>query len=214
MKTWAEFYDDVIPEVPGADTPIVDAALKRSAMEFLERARVYQADIAAMDAEASVGGYLWVSPDTDTDICHIFNVWYDGEKLTPRNGDYLADKYDYWPEEEGTPVHYLQERTDTLTLIPMPSEDLTGAITAKVALRTTLSSTGIPDDLYADYRDAIAKGALARLMRMPKKPWTNFDLAGAYGQAFQDAIDEAKYQQHKGNVRSTHHVPHPRSRFV
>ena len=214
MKTWADFLDDVMPEVPGAETNLVEDRIKKAAIEFMDRTRVYQADHPALDSVAYQGAYDWNTGDTETEVCHVFNVWYEGEKLTPKNGDYLADKYDYWPEEEGTPNHYLLERTDTLTIVPMPIEAVVGAIAAKVALRPTLDATGIPDDLFADHHEAIAAGALFRLLRMQKKPWTNVDLAAAYGQAFTSAVDAARLQQQKGNVRSPHHIPNPRSRFV
>jgi len=214
MKTWADFLDEIMPELPGIAEDLAEAQVLRSAIEFMDRAHVYQADHPAIAAVTGQGGYAWAPDDADTEVCHVFNVWYEGEKLTAKNGDYLSDKYDYWPDETGTPEHYLQERTDTLILVPSPDEDLADAITVKVALKPAMTATGIPDDLFKDHREAIAAGALFRLMRMPKKPWTNFDLAAAYRQAFNNAIEEARHKQQAGNVRADHHVPDKRGRFV
>lgn len=214
MKTWAEFLDDIMPELPGAETDFVESALLRAAIEFFDRTQVYKADHPAIDAVAGQGEYEWAPADEETEVCHVFNVWYDGDKLSARNGDYLADAYEYWPEETGTPAYYHEERTDALILVPSPETELAGAIVAKVALRPTLDATGIPDDLFSDHRDAIVAGALFRLLRMQKKPWTNFELATAYGQAFRNAIDAARHKQQSGNVRATHHVHDGRGRFL
>jgi hypothetical protein len=214
MKTWADFLDDLMPELPGADVPIVEAALVRAAIEFCDKARVYRGDHPAIDAVAEQGTYSWEPTEENVEVCHIFHVWYAGEQLTPRSGEYLADTYDYWPEETGTPAHYHVERTDALIVVPAPAEALEDAIVAKVALRPTLDATGIPDDLFAEYRGAIAAGAMSRLMRMQKKPWTNYEMANAYGQAFRSAIEDASHRMQAGHVRSAHYVANGRKRFL
>lgn len=214
MKVWADFLNEVMPELPGANSSLVEDRIKLAAIQFFNMTHVYKIDLPAIDSIANVGSYLMPTGITGTEVCHIFDVWYDGDRITAKSGDYLAEKYDYWPEETGDPVHYVEERTDTLIVVPMPEVVLTGAIVAKVAIRPTLDAVDIPDHLFSEHHEAIAHGALFRMMRMAKKPWTDVNMASSYGQSFQAAIDAARHKQQAGNVRSLHHVANGRSRFL
>jgi hypothetical protein len=54
------------------------------------------------------------------------------------------------------------------------------------------ASTDIPSYLANEYQGAWANGALARLLKIPGKDWTNIALAGEYFQLFEDDIRMAK----------------------
>ena len=68
---------------------------------------------------------------------------------------------------------------------------MTSSLQLRVILVPT-SLTDVPDFFYDEFHDAWRWGALARLLKMPGKDWTNLPLAGFYQKRYDDEIRIAK----------------------
>lgn len=204
-KTWEKWFDDVLPDVPGCPQAVAKNAIKHAAIEFCDRSFVFHVDHAAIDAVAAQREYTW-SPGANLKVVRPELVWYEKKQLTPVTRDELNDIYEYWPDESGTPVYFVQEKLEKLILVPKPEASSTGAIIAKVSIKPARSATDIDDAIHEKYLEDITHGAKWRLFAMKKKPWSDPTLATAHKAMFDEAIGRAKVAAHKGHVRSRRRV--------
>ena len=141
-------------------------------------------------------------PVANTKVERIERAWYGGKEILPKTEAELRELYANWPTEAGTPLYYLQEGLESVRLVPYPSASLVGALVMKVSLRPSVAATGIDTTIWERYIDEISCGALAKLMVMPDKPWTNVAQAGYYGGMFEAAKDTARLKAFKGYTRA------------
>ena len=124
---WSAFYPDCLPELPGAPQPLVDHTLRNVAIDFCTRSKAHRADLAVIDADASVGTYALTLP-AGTDLVEIIAARFDGYSLDPKAPEFLERQYDDWQTEVGTPTYHTRQSA-TLTLIaPVASADGAGTI--------------------------------------------------------------------------------------
>lgn len=212
-KTWAKFRDEVMPEIPGASAAMVDYAIRKAAIAFCERSRAYRIDHTPIDAVAGTAAYSW-NPGTNLVVVRPEIAWYDGKQLEAKGSKELDGLYEKWPLETGTPLYYLSERADQLILVPYPSANLTGGITAKVSVTPANDATDIIDWIWQEYVEEIGTGAKALLMHMDKKPWSNQAKAEEYEERFSIAIGKAMRRAEVGYGRATVKATNPRRRFM
>ena len=111
----------------------------------------------------------------------------------------IASAVDDWRNATGTP-EYILGGTTSLQLVPAP--DAGGTLTLKVALKPSPSATGIDDDIFNEYREAIVHGALARMMLSPKKPYSSPQLAPYHAQQFEIKAGQAGVRQARNYSRA------------
>lgn len=197
-KVWADFYDWVKPEVPGAPNAEVDHVLRESAIDFYDRSGVLvvaQSPITVVSGQstysfAAVSGY---------DLNRIEEMMMGSLRLLPVSNSQLAQIYINWQTISGPPQFYFRETTDTFRLVPSPDQNYTDTIVPRVVLAPSRSSTGIAEDwIFENWVDAIAAGALAELLRMPAKPWTDLQRAVIYEDIFHRGWGAVRNQKDRG----------------
>ena len=62
---------------------------------------------------------------------------------------------------------------------------------------STSDATSVDDIIYYNYYDGVVAGTLARLLRMPKVPWSDFEMAKIYNSEYNAHINRAKIDLHK-----------------
>jgi hypothetical protein len=193
MAAWAKWFPDVLPHVPGCPAPVVRHELRRAAQSLLQVSRAWQAELTPIAITAGTADYaIAPSNPTQQQIVRIEAAWLDGQRLSPMTPDQLdTGGLDDWRERTGAPTGYLQLTPGQVTLYPKPITNATTGLKLRVSLMPADTATLIPDDLALQYSDEIQLGAKGRLMMMPGKPWTNFDLAGTYLSAFSSATNTA-----------------------
>jgi len=204
-SVWSVFLPQILVEVPGVSNPLGEQAVRDAVIEFCDRSYVYHVDHPAIDALSAQGEYAW-NPGTGLKVVRPEVVWYEKKQLTPVTRDELAELYQYWPDETGTPIYFVQEKLEKLILVPKPEAASTGAIIAKVSVKPSRAAADVDDAIYEKYLEDIAHGAKWRLFAMVKKPWADPNLASAHKQMFDDAIGRAKVAAFKGHVRSRRRV--------
>ena len=212
-KTWAKWYDEVLPDVPGCPQVVAANAIKNAAIQFCDRSFVYLIDHDPIAAVEDQGEYTW-APGAGLKVARPERVWYDGEELTPKTRDEIADMHAYWPDWEGTPLYFMQEKIEKLIVVPRPTAALANAIKAKVAVKPSRDATSIDDAIWEKYLEEIASGAKARLFAMKRKPWADGQLAAYHKGVFDEAISAARLAAFKGHVRSRNNQTRGRRRFM
>lgn len=192
MKAWSYWFPDLMPHVPGCPQVLAKHELRRAAQAFFHQTRAWQIDKAAVPVVASQETVSLAPADADQELVRLESAWYDGKPLDPTTAEALDASYaDDWRSHTGTPFAFFQLVPGEIRLYPLPMADATTGVTARLSVRPSETSTGLPDDMAIRFRDEIHVGAKARLMLYPGKPWSNPDLAGVYGMTFSDQVGAA-----------------------
>jgi hypothetical protein len=195
MKSWSDFYDLILPDVPGCPLAMADLALRQSAISFCEQSLAWKYEHPLISVVSSIAQYAFVLPDGAA-VHALTYAALDGKELVSAMPE--AER-EILRNSSGTPAYVLAGGT-FLKLVPKP--DGPGALSVSVVLKPSPSAAGIDDSVFDEYRQAVAHGALARLMLSPRKPYTNAQLAPYHAQQFAIQSADAGTRAAKGHTRA------------
>ena len=179
MKFWSDFYDLLMPDLPGCPAAAADSALRQSSIAFCEQSLAWQTEHLPVFVMGGIAEYAY-SPPEGAAVHAIIHAVLDGEEIE----SFACEKnikIKNLRRQTGKP-RYVLGGPFSLTLVPAP--DSNGVLTITVALKPSALSTGIDDALFHEYLEAIIHGSMARLMQSRKKPYTNIQLAAYHQQQF------------------------------
>ncbi|ARO87839.1 hypothetical protein EBAPG3_008710 [Nitrosospira lacus] len=186
MRPWSDFYDLIMPGLPGCPFAMADNALRRSAIVFCEQSLAWRFNHPDIPVMAGTSEYAFLPPAGAAVHC-ITNAVLDGEEIETRAGE-SGMTVGNWRNQSGTPLYVLGGAASA-TLVPIP--DAAGMLTMVVALKPSAGSVEIDDMLFNEFRESIVHGALAQLMLSPKKPYTNAQLATHHERQFSISVAAA-----------------------
>lgn len=93
----------------------------------------------------------------------------------------------------GVGVVDLVEKTVMFDEVP------TETVTLRVALQPSRTATTIPDVVGERFGEAIAAGAIARMLIMPGKEWTNPQMAAYHMGVYEAGVSDALVRRARGN---------------
>lgn len=82
------------------------------------------------------------------------------------------------------PMYYWMETPDHMHIYPAPPTNLGQILYIYAILLPLTNTTRLPNIAITHHLDALMWGTLARLCRMPKKPWSDKDAAAEYQKMF------------------------------
>jgi hypothetical protein len=214
-KTYEDFYDEVLPYLPGCTPALAKVAIKNAVIEFCEGSLILQRDHDPVTVVEGIIDYDF-EPPTGFLVTKIMRAWYKGVELTPKAPDELPGALLYnsrYPDAVVTkqdPSIITQKDERTYTLYPFPKETAPSSLTMRVALKPTRGGNLVDDVVYEDYAEIIGHGARYRLMSSPSKPFTSPDAAAASKVFFEEGINTARQRAVRGYVRSDLRVVIPR----
>jgi hypothetical protein len=180
-KSVHDLLNFVVLEIPDFQSEVVKQELRSSADEFLRESRAWQLTIGPLAQIANKKTYCLETLDGISRVEAIIDAHRktteedDGQGLKIRNG-----------------IDYVMKDKTTVEFCTVPTITVLKSLTFKVAVRPISGGDKICSQIYDDWYDAISYGAKFRLMRMPRKPWTNFALAQDYRTQFWDEIRRAR----------------------
>jgi hypothetical protein len=198
----------VVPEVPGCPTALVNNKIVTKVIEFCSISEAWRHDMTAINITPGQSVYTLDIP-AETQIVGIktlfdkdMPIYAKSEKQMdahwPRSGSSTA--FAPWRTFSGSQAEYFyQPRLSEVRLFPKPSISKTNGLTGTVSVKPLPDGTVIDEDLYNQFFDALAAGAKAELMAMPKKEWTNDAMVKYYHAKFIAGINEAMNQEVKSN---------------
>lgn len=214
-KTYEDFYDEVLPYLPGCTPAMAKVAIRNAVIDFCEGSLIIQRDHDPMTVIKGIIDYDF-EPPTGYLVTKIMRAWYKDAELSPTSPDNLPASVIYnksYPgavANENDPNVITQKDERTFTLYPYPKENASLALTMRVALKPTRSSTTIEDVVYEDYAEVIGHGAKYRLMSSPQKPFTSPEGSVASKMFFDEGVNVARQRATRGYVRSELRVSIPR----
>lgn len=194
---WTAFYDYILPDLPGCPFAVADNALRLAAIAFCEQSLAWRYQHPGVSVVPATAEYAFVPP-AEAVVHAITYAEFAGKEIEAHAGEAnirIAD----WRNRTGTPEYVLGGAT-SLTLVPIP--DVAGTLKLTVALKPSPTATGVDDNIFNEYREAIVHGALAKLMLSPKKPYTSPNLATYHQQQFTILTGAAGMRQARNFTRA------------
>lgn len=214
MVLWSTWHPYVLPETPNVPGPLLDHIIRQSAINFLEESQVWTADVDVIDVVAGTGTYSLIPPasvGTEGDVAMAKWVWVNKQQIFPASQEELGQLSQYWADvTAGAVSNFTQLTQDTITLYPIPDFSLTSGLRIKVALRPSLTSTGVPDWIGGKYVQEIAVAAKALLMGMVGKEWSDPSGEEKYSQQYASMLTKATVEGIRSFTRTTTTVRFPR----
>lgn len=183
MKTWLDFYDYYLTDLPGCTYFAAANAIRQAAQEFCARSHAWR---VTMDPTITIAGISSYEFDIDRtqEIVKVLSAKLGGQ-------DFPVLLYEVDESDRGILV--LNQRE--FAVQPTPDADL--ELVLKVIMKPSNTALGVEDFLYAAYAESIAYGAKYRLMEAFDKPYSNPRGAIANKQRFDDAIGSARVKAAK-----------------
>lgn len=180
MKLLSDFYDYLLPELPGCTPEFLDIHMVEAARKFCGESLVWRGDFDPVNLVADEATYD-LEPDEPKSVAvKVIRLTVNSVVL--------------WDQEwrigcgRDEPSYHLEapfsvsEDFTQLTLVDdeIPSAAVTDGLEVYGAMAPSFDADRLPDILLTTHLEAFRKTVLSRLMLMPKKPWSNADLAVEY----------------------------------
>lgn len=198
--TWETWADLLLPSLPGCSLPMAVLHLRETAIDFCARTSCWYYEHPAINVVAGTHTYAWVPPSGAV-VHEVLTVWYSGRRIYKRAPQRLARMYRDWLTQTARePTYYTQQDERNLRLVPIPTVSLASGVKATVLLKPAPDAAGLETRLYEEYRSDIVHGVLERLMRVPKKPWSDAQQANVERALYEEAVDTVAGRVARGLV--------------
>lgn len=186
--------DYVVPDVPGCPEAIVLNKIRFAAREFFIRSRLWRHDMFT-DIDVTLGTRVYAltptNPAHESNIAGVLQAWYEGTKIWPRAYPDLVSSWPHFPTASGRPSYYWFDVDNQISIFPSPSAAVADALDVLAIQAPKIDSTYFPDEFFSSWVQTVAHGALAALMEIPKKPYSEPDLAMYHKAQFDRGIGKA-----------------------
>lgn len=189
---YTELLDEVLPHLAADPSdPVTENAIKRAVIEFCAGSWIWQHLPDPMVVIANVPDYD-LEPPSGADVAAVLHVALSGVPLEKKAAHWLDATLPGWRTDTATPRYFTQLDGDQIVLAPVPAASASNALTMTLALQPSHTSTGFPKWIFTRHVYDLADGALARLMLMPGKPWTDLANGADRRNRFEAAMAGAK----------------------
>jgi hypothetical protein len=189
--TFTGLLNLLLPDVPGCPNVLAIQHLQQAARKFCEKTEAWRETLPAIDLVAEDVTYT-LTPSYDCEIRRILEVWIRSEEDVDDGLDgtlQAYDKYEYEPEGSVLTLD------DTIE----PQEAVTDGLVVKVVLVpylvTDVDSDAVQGGISPTFLNYWAEPILAyakySLMLMPKKTWSNPQLATVFLNDYNTGVSRA-----------------------
>jgi len=189
---WLPYVQVNVPDCPKA---LIVEAIRQKVIEFCQRSLFLRQELDGFYTVADDNEYD-LSPPVDNNIAQLLMLKVNKRELEPKTQDDMEEIYQEWRDQSGEPQYFFLKNTNTAILVPKPIGVY--PVRILVALKPTQSAQGVDELIFEEYKDAIKHGALAYLMLMAEKSWSNPNMSAFYQSQFDTSVIEAKLRAEKG----------------
>jgi hypothetical protein len=196
VKDFDALFPHVMPYAPGCPEPTAMQHLRNAAAELCETSRLWRStdDFDVTEGEQSI----LVAP-SGADIFEIEYASIDGQKLRPVSRAWLDEQLPQWRTLTGTPPKYItQDEPDTVRLVPSGA----GRLSLEYYLTISDDAEQLPDFIVDKYARAVADGALAMILLLPKKSFTDPAMAAVFQSRWDSVLGKSGRANLKGQQRA------------
>lgn len=189
MTQYRDIAELVMRECREAPLPSIEREVRATVIDFCERSRFVVRDVF-VKIEAGVRQYD-ISRLVEGRVSQILQAVARGASGRCRPMRQVDDLFA--DERSGKDPYQFAMSNDGSQMTISPEPEGTGAVVAlKVVVTPTHGTDRLPQEVAANWRDAIVRGTAGRMMGMPDKPWTNKAASERYWAEFEMAVNQAR----------------------
>lgn len=201
LRNLSDLYGRIAIVAPGLNENSAIDELRYALLDFCMETHCSQ-DTIETSIAAGETAILYDSPSpSHLFVCRVLSVDLPTGNLPIRTLDELRE-FGNWREAEGPPRICTPEAPGELSTYPTTQEAIT-PIYVRIALAPTQTTTKIDEDVLNRYGNAIADGAIARILGMPGQTWSNPNEAMRRQRMFDIARSRARAESAKNQAHST-----------
>jgi hypothetical protein len=186
---------------PLVPQPVALFALREAAIAFCRQTGIVTEILPPIVAMVGVATYAMVPTDSaQMRVVKANAVWADGKAIAPITASELEEDGIDWTVETGSILRYMQMTEGVLRLYKIP--EATANISVRASTAPTVTATSVDDALADRWWPALVAGALAQVLMIPEKPFSNPQAAVAHEAAFNGLVSEAKMVAYKGYTKA------------
>ncbi|MCK9517999.1 MAG: hypothetical protein M0R74_03065 [Dehalococcoidia bacterium] len=201
IDSYTDFYPLMAAELPGCPEYLMLQALKRVARKFCQDSDAWRVQLDSIDLVEKQLAYVLTPLSGGTtwgaQIKHVLAVRINTEDgIDKGNPGVLISQpyYTFYPTDTTRINASIAANTLLLDDSLEPAEDVTDGLEVEVVLVPELNEddTEIDMDFLAMWSEAIIGGAIAYLMTMKKRRWTDIQRAGLFQADFNKGVSRAR----------------------
>lgn len=189
MALISDLVPDVLINAPGAPDILVEQKLRDAAIELCNMSGYWR---ESLDPIITVDGQdiYDIEAPAQALIKNIVTMQIDGGTVHPSTTADLDRRSHGWRTNKGKPRRYVMNSMRTFMLTPIPNAEYT--VTAFATLRPDATANELADILVDFQRQVIVDGALFKLLSMPKRQWTDLQMAAVHRRDFYRGVTQAR----------------------
>lgn len=186
IVNFSDLYRDMEPELPNCPPALMLNAVRMTLRDFCDHTAAWQYDHAPITIRQNITDYDLDDLPTNSELIANGSVYNAYERVG------AGETQNHMEPTR----HFIIVNDRIFRLLRKPDYNQRRSVLVRLALRPCESAISIEDDnfekMFSDYRDGIAAGAKHRLMRMPKKDWTDPAAAEMYRREYYTAKSRAR----------------------
>lgn len=187
MALIQDWVDTIGVEVPEAVEPTIARHVRFALQEFCRESEVWRGLYTVAVPGDGTDAFVLALPAGSTIFAADYAYFTPVDSITRRQlTSQLPERFD--PNAQGLTSIFAADG-DTVEINPAEEE---GSLDVGVILTATKDIAEFPDNLTARWFSTIRAGALAGLLEMPDKPWSNVGAAARFRETFGRGIMHAK----------------------
>jgi len=195
MASVAELVTDIRASVPDVPKAVIQKYLMRAARTFCQETRAWRVDflISVVTVVPTVSLAAKIPSGTElVDVISIKNTG-GGEPVHARTYSWLDTNTSDWRSDTALNAnYYVLDGNNTLRLVPTPSTTVASLYDVRVAVKPLRTATTLDSVLTNHYDEELIHGALSHLYLIPRKPWTDLNLAQYHQGMFLNSMPRAR----------------------
>lgn len=196
MKPLEDLLPRIMPRAPRCPEPTALDAIRRAAMEFCQRTRIWR---ESDSFGVTTAGDNIICVPQGTVLFEIESARIDGRPLEPASLSWLNQQFPLWREETSDlPRFITQVEPDSVQLVPAG----TGALDLTLILKPSDDAEYLPDWMIDQHSRVLADGALGEILTIPGQPFFNPQLAGFHAGRFARDLDRLSSAGIRGQQRA------------
>ena len=182
---WDDFSPYIKPWVTGCSAPLMELHVRLAAIDFCEFTNVWRDDLAPLACNGVLSSFTLTRP-TDAEIAKVLAVTVNDVRNQP-------DEFGIRPPFEIEQAirdgwtGRMASTSDRRVLRVWPVQPTGSTVVVTASLKPRLAATTFPDALFDQHGQDIADGAIATLLAIPSKDWTDTKTAAMKAGMFMSA---------------------------
>lgn len=174
----------LLQELQGAPDGLVRSKLQLVMREFYTKSTGWRDTVGPYVIARSIDEFDLNPVDQNSSVQFVHAAWLLGVTQVGQRTPLSVSQRMFQDVQTGQPRVFFTMTPSKLQIWPIPERTYGRVFYAYCTLIPTAGATILPDISFTHHLDALMSGTFARMYAMPKKPWTDKDLAAWHNRKY------------------------------